>query len=211
MIADPVFGRAVARPAALGGFNLLPYRERLAQALRRRRAAQCGVAIVLGVLGVVLWTGAAAAWRSRVDAERASVDARLRQWQPQVDAARRAAGVAAELAQRDAQAAELAAPYRRVARLLATLAQVRDDTVRLDALRTTSSGVVLDARAASYRAAARWGARIAADERNWRIDIGELNSASAAPPTAAGMPFRFSVQVRWHDGEPRRQAAGGGA
>ena len=211
MIADPVFGRAVGGPAALGGFNLLPYRERLAQALRRRRAAQCGAAIVLGVLGVVLWTGAAAAWRLRVDAERASVDARLRQWQPQVDAARRAAGAATELAQRDAQAVVLAAPYRRVARLLATLAQVRDDTVWLDALRTTSSGAVLDARAASYRAAARWLARIAADERNWRIDIGELNPASAAPGTAAGMPFRFSVQVRWQEGEPRRQAAGGGA
>ncbi|MBY4865330.1 fimbrial protein [Burkholderia anthina] len=206
MIADPAFGRAVAGPAALGGFNLLPHRERRAQRLRRRRAAQCGAAIVLGVLGAVLWTGAAAAWRSRVDAERASVDARLRQWQPQVDAAKRAAGTAAELAQRDAQAAVLAAPFRRVARLLATLAQVRDDTVRLDALRTTPSGVVLDARAVSYRAAARWLALISTDERNWRIDIGELSSASAA-----GMPFRFSVQVRWQDREPRRKAAGGGA
>ncbi|AXK64241.1 fimbrial protein [Burkholderia sp. IDO3] len=211
MIADPVFGRPVAGPAALGGFNLLPYRERLAQALRRRRAAQCGAAIVLGILGAVLWTGAAAAWRSRVDAERASVDARARQWQPQVDAAKRAAGAAAELAQRDAQAAVLAAPYRRVAGLLATLAQVRDDTVRLDAVRTTSSGAVLDARAVSYRAAARWLARIATDERNGRIDIGELTSASAVPAAAAGMPFRFSVQVRWQDGEPRRKAAGGGA
>ncbi|WP_175721462.1 fimbrial protein [Burkholderia anthina] len=211
MIADPVFGPGAAGPAAPGGFNLLPYRERLAQALRRRRAAQCGAAIVLGVLGAVLWTGAAAAWRSRVDAERASVDARLRQWQPQVDAAKRAAGAAAGLERREAQAAVLAAPYRRVAGLLATLAQIRDDAVRLDALRATSSGAVLDARAASYRAAARWLARIATDARNGRIDIGELTSASAAPATAAGMPFRFSVQVRWQDGESRRNAAGGGA
>ena len=121
------------------------------------------------------------------------------------------AALAAELAQRDAQAAVLAAPYRRVAGLLATLAQVRDDTVRLDAVRTTSSGAVLDARAVSYRAAARWLARIVTDERNGRIDIGELASASAVPAAAAGMPFRFSVQVRWQDGERRRKAAGGGA
>ena len=39
-------GQAVQ--AVLGDFNLLPYRERLAQALRRRRAAQFSVAVLLG-------------------------------------------------------------------------------------------------------------------------------------------------------------------
>ncbi|WP_322026648.1 fimbrial protein [Burkholderia sp. BCC1977] len=211
MMADMGFGPAAAGHAALGGFNLLPYRERLAQALRRRRVGQCGAAIMLGVLGACVWTGAATAWRWRVDAERTRVEARLRQWQPQVEAARRAAGAAAELAQRDARSVVLAAPYRRVAGLLATLAQVRDDTVRLDALRTTSSGAVLDAHATSYRAAARWLARIAAEQRDWRFDIGALTPASPTPVTGSAVPFRFSVQVRWHDAPPRQKAAGGGA
>nr|WP_155626961.1 fimbrial protein [Burkholderia diffusa] len=205
------FGRAVAGHVTLGGFNLLPYRERLARALRRRRATQCGVAIVLGALGACVWTGAAAAWRWRVDAERTRVEAQLRQLQPQVDAARRAAGAAADLAQRDARAVALAGPYRRVAGLLATLAQVRDDTVRLDALRTTSSGAELDARATSYRTAARWLARIAAEQRDWRFDIGALTPASATSVEGSAVPFRFSVQVRWHDAPPRQKAAGGGA
>ncbi|MBN3768663.1 fimbrial protein, partial [Burkholderia sp. Se-20378] len=78
-----------------GGFNLLPYRERLAKALRRRRAAQCGTAILFGVLGAGLWTGAATGARWRVDAERASVEARLLRLQPQVGAATRAATAAA--------------------------------------------------------------------------------------------------------------------
>ncbi|KUY92975.1 fimbrial protein [Burkholderia territorii] len=211
MTACMSFGRASAGHVTLGGFNLLPYRERLAQALRRRRATQCAVAIVLGALGACVWTGAATAWRWRVDAERTQVDARLRQLQPQVDAARRAAGAAADHAQRDARAVALAGPYLRVAGLLATLAQVRDDTVRLDALRTTSSGAELDARAANYRAAVRWLARIAAEQRDWRFDIGALTPASAAPGAGTAVPFRFSVQMRWHDTPPRQRAPGGGA
>ncbi|EMD9441194.1 fimbrial protein [Burkholderia cepacia] len=194
-----------------GGFNLLPYRERLARALRRRRAAQCGTAVLLGVLGAGLWTGAASGARWRVDAERAIVEARLRQLQPQMGAATRAANAAAVVAQRDAQVAARAAPYRHVAGLLATLAQVHDGTVRLDALRTTSAGAVLDVRAVSYRAAARWLAGMAREQRGWRIDIDALKPAPDAPVAAGGMPFRFSVQLRWHDAMPSRKASGGGA
>ncbi|KVL09215.1 hypothetical protein [Burkholderia sp. MSMB1826] len=197
--------------AIFGDFNLLPYRERLAQALRRRRAAQCGVAILLGMLGAGLWTGAAVLSRWRVDAERAGVEARLRQLQPQVAVATRAAHAAAAIAQREAQAAALAAPYRRVAGLLATLKQVRADHVRLDALRMTTTGAVLDARAASYRAAARWLAAMAREQRDWRIDIETLKPASDAPASAAGMPFLFSVQLRWHDAMSSRTVSGGGA
>ncbi|MBR8415182.1 fimbrial protein [Burkholderia cenocepacia] len=206
-------GAAAVAPgqAVLGDFNLLPYRERLAQALRRRRVAQCGVAILLGVLGAGLWTGAAELSRWRVDAERASVETRLRQLQPEVAAATRAANAAAAVAQRDAQAAALAAPYRRVAGLLATLTQVRADHIRLDALRMTSTGAVLDARAASYRAAARWLAAMAREQRDWRIDIETLKPASDAPAATAGMPFRFSVQLRWHDAMSSRKVSGGGA
>ncbi|MDN7935865.1 fimbrial protein [Burkholderia metallica] len=197
-----------AEPA---GFNLLPHRERRAQALRRRRAVQCGMAIAAGMLCAGLWTGAATGARWRVDAERANVEARLLQLQPQVGAATRAASAAAAVAQRDARAAALAAPSRYVAGLLAALAQVRDGTVRLDALRTTSAGAVLDVRAASYRAAARWLAGIAREQRGWRIDIDTLKSASEAPVVPGGMPLRFSVQMRWHDAVPSRKTSGDGA
>ncbi|HDR9873183.1 TPA: fimbrial protein [Burkholderia cenocepacia] len=204
-------GAAAAEQAILGDFNLLPYRERLAQALRRRRVAQCGVAMLLGVLGAGLWTGAALLSRWRVDAERASVETRLRQLQPQVAAATRAVDAAAAIARRDAQAAALAAPYRRMAGLLATLKQVRADRIRLDALRMTSTGAVLEARAESFRAAARWLAAMAREQRDWRIDIETLKPASDAPAPTAGMPFRFSVQLRWHDPTASRTMSGGGA
>ncbi|GBH27072.1 hypothetical protein BvRS1_41210 [Burkholderia vietnamiensis] len=204
-------GPAIASGAAPGGFNLLPYRERVAQALRRRRATHLGAAIVLGVLAAGLWTGAATVWRWKLDAERARLDAQLRQWQPQLDVARRAAGVAADAAQRDARAAELAAPSRRVVALLAILAHASDDSVRLDALRTTSSGAVLDARAPTYAAAARWLARIAGGEPGWQFDLGALTPASRAPDAGAAGPFRFSVQVRWHDASSRPNVKGGGA
>ncbi|KFG95762.1 fimbrial protein [Burkholderia paludis] len=194
-----------------GGFNLLPYRERLAQASRRRRAAQCGGAILLGALGVGLWTGAATWSRWRVDAERAGVEARLRQLHPQVGAATRAVEAVAVAAQRDAQAAALALPYRRAAGLLAALARVRDGTVRLDALRTTSAGAVLDIRAASYRAAARWLAGIAREQHDWRIDIDALKPASGAGASTDGMPFKFSVHLHWQDATQSRAVSGGGA
>ncbi|VWB82403.1 fimbrial protein [Burkholderia pseudomultivorans] len=205
-------GRVGAAGYGLGGFNLLPYRERLAQALRRRRAAQCGAAILLGVLGVGLWTAGAAWRRTGLDAERARVEARLRRVQPQVDAATRAASAAAGVAQRDAQAAVLAAPYRRIAALLAMLARARDGAVRLDALHVTFSGATLDLHATNYRAAAQWLAGVARERQDWRIDVGSLKPAPAAQADAAAAPFRFSVQLRWRDeAPPQPGAAGGGA
>lgn len=202
----------MADQAALGGFNLLPYRERRAHALRRRRAVQCGAAILLGVLGAALWTGAATWMRWRADAARIGVETRLRQLQPRVHAATRAADAAAVIARRDAQVAALAAPYERAAGLLATLARVRDDGVRLDALRTTPAGAVLEVRATSYRAAARWLAGMAREQRDWRIDMDALKPvSSSAPVPLAGLPLRFSVQLRWHDAMPSRTATGDGA
>ncbi|TCW76777.1 fimbrial protein [Burkholderia sp. SRS-46] len=195
-----------AGQAWLGGFNLLPYRDRLARAVRRRRAAQCGAAILLGMAGVGVWTGGTAWLRMRTDAERARVEAILSRRQPQVDAATRAARLAAAAAQRDAQAAALAAPYRQAAGLLGLLVRVRDDEVRLDALRTTSAGAVLDARAESYRAAARWLARIAREPHGWRVDVDALTPAPPDPAGAARMPFRFSVQLRWQAASPSQQA-----
>ncbi|RQS72236.1 fimbrial protein [Burkholderia sp. Bp8963] len=197
----------VAGPASLGGFNLLPYRDRVARAMRRRRAAQCGAAILLGVSGVGVWTGGAAWLRMRIDAERARVDARLLRQQPQVDVAVRAARSADAAAQRSGQAATLAAPYRQAVELLALLARVRDDEVRLEALRATASGAELDARAASYRAAARWFARLAHDSQRWRVDVDALKPAPVDPAGAARMPFRFSVQLRWQDVAPRPKPA----
>ncbi|KVC64069.1 fimbrial protein [Burkholderia ubonensis] len=215
MSAPTVFPGAPQKPAAaftwldLDGFNLLPYRDRLARAMRRRRAAQCGAAILLGILGVGAWTGGAAWLRMRTDAERAVVEARLSRQQPQVDAAARAARMAAAAAQRDAQAAALAASYRRATELLALVARVRDDGIGLEALRMTASGAVLDARAASYRAAARWLDRLAREQQHaWRVDVDALKPTPAEPAGATRMPFRFSVQLRWHDGSPRDAGQG---
>ncbi|MGK8204681.1 fimbrial protein [Burkholderia cenocepacia] len=195
----------------LGGFNLLPYRERLAQALRRRRAAQCGAAILLGVLGVGLWTAGAAWRRMGLDAERARLEAHLRRVQPQVDAAARAASAAAGAAQRDAQALVLAAPYWRLAALLATLPRVRDGAVRLEALHVTPSGATLDMHATNYRAAAQWLAGVARERQDWRIDVGSLKPAPVEPTDAAVASFRFSAQLRWLDAPRQPGAAGGGA
>ncbi|MBN3793312.1 fimbrial protein, partial [Burkholderia sp. Ac-20353] len=86
----------------------MPYRDRVVRAMRRRRAVQCGAAILLGVAGVGLWTGGAAWLRMRTDAERVRVDARLLRQQPQVDMAVRAARSADAAAQRSGQAATLA-------------------------------------------------------------------------------------------------------
>ncbi|KWE52248.1 fimbrial protein [Burkholderia ubonensis] len=214
MSAPTVFPGAPQKPAAtfawldVDGFNLLPYRDRLARAMRRRRAAQCGASILLGILGVGAWTGGAAWLRMRTDAERAVVDARLSRQQPQVDAAARVVRMAAAAAQRDARAAELAAPYRQATELLALAARVRDDGIGLEALRTTPSGAVLDARAASYQAAARWLDRIAREQHGWRVDVDALKPAPAERADATRMPFRFSVQLRWHDGPPRDAGQG---
>ncbi|MBN3801191.1 fimbrial protein, partial [Burkholderia sp. Ac-20392] len=54
-------------------------------------------------------------------------------------------------------------------------------------------------------------AGIAREQRGWRIDIDTLKPASDAPVVTGGMPFRFSVQLRWRDAMVSRNASGGGA
>lgn len=197
-------------PPWLGGFNLLPYRDRAARAARHRRARRYCVAILLGALGVGIWAGASAGMRAHIDAERTVLETRLRQLQPRVDAAERASRIAAAIVKRQAQAAGLAAPHRQAVDLLALLAGLRDDSVRLDALRMTSSGAVLEARATSYRAAAQWLARIARERHGWRVDIDVLQPAVAGAETsgATRMPLLFSIQLRWSDALPRQAAPG---
>jgi Tfp pilus assembly protein PilN len=198
-----------------GGFNLLPYRERDARALRRRIAALYGAAMLTGVLGTGVWVAGSTWMRTRVDAERQALEARLRQRHAQLEEAERALRLLEAAGQRRQQAARLAAPYRPVAELLVLLARLRDDGVRLDALRIAPGGAVLDARAVDYPAAARWLARLARERQRWAFDIDALKPAAApgaagGPPGSARMPLRFSVQVRWPappDDASRRRTA----
>jgi len=186
-----------ARRAWLGGFNLLPYRDRDTRAARRRLACRCGAAILLGLTGAGAWVAGATVMRARIDAERAALEAQLRQRQPQLEAATRAARASDAGRQLRSQAARIAAPYREAVDLLALLARVREDGVRLDALRVTPAGALVDAHAVSYPAAARWVARIA--RQRWTFDVDALQPASGEirQPGAGRITLRFSVRVRW--------------
>jgi type IV pilus assembly protein PilN len=188
-----------ARRAWLGGFNLLPYRDRDTRAARRRLACRCGAAILLGLTGAGAWVAGATVMRARIDAERAALEAQLRQRQPQLEAATRAARASDAGRQLRSQAARIAAPYREAVDLLALLARVREDGVRLDALRVTPAGALVDAHAVSYPAAARWVARIARERQRWTFDVDALQPASGEirQPGAGRITLRFSVRVRW--------------
>ncbi|WP_179403053.1 fimbrial protein [Burkholderia guangdongensis] len=206
MSARPIGAASPHTPQAwrawLGGFNLLPHRERDARAMRRRVVALYGVAMLLGALGAGMWVAGATWTRARVDAERVALEARMRQRHAQLGEAQRTLRLLEAADQRRRQAARLAAPYRSTAELLVLLARFRDDGVRLDGLRITPDGAVLDARAVDYPAAARWLARIARERQAWAFDIDALKpattpAAAAEPASIARMPLRFSVQVRW--------------
>ena len=73
----PSRGTRFARPW-LGGFNLLPYRQRNARLARRRRVREWIAAALAGCGAVLALAGWQAFERARLDAQRASIERRSR-------------------------------------------------------------------------------------------------------------------------------------
>lgn len=61
----------------VGGFNLLPHRQRRARALRRRRSLECLAAAFVGVAAALIWNAAGVFAEARADRARHRLEAAL--------------------------------------------------------------------------------------------------------------------------------------
>lgn len=198
-------GRAVriVSPRALGGFNLLPWRQRAIHRLRRRRLFEWLAAAVAGgacALGVVLWQFAE---RGGIEVRRDVLEQSLAHWRAPLGEAQRLAREAE--ARRTGE--QLARQHARAATRLFALADALASGVPpgtgLEQLAQFADETDLLASAADESAAAAWLGRLRALPGVETVSVRELKRATPAGGARAGS----SSSARPQEGEPIRVAA----
>ncbi|GAB7534435.1 pilus assembly protein PilN [Burkholderia sp. 3C] len=202
---------AAQRRAWLGGFNLLPYRQRDARLARRRGVAEFAGAVGFGFVCAALVCAVQAAERVRLDGQRAAIETQLAAWAPRVRLAETAAHAREARLTRERAAVERARPLARLVALLDVLRALDYRTVMLLALRHAGDRAELEVRAHDPAAARRWLERLRERRPEWRIEMSGVKAAADAP-LAAGAPkgaaaLRFAVRIRWPEPAAQRQTA----
>ncbi|MEX3814728.1 fimbrial assembly protein [Paraburkholderia sp. BR13439] len=191
----------------LGGFNLLPYRQRNARLARRRCMRDWAVAACVGAAGVLLVAGWQSFAAARLDARRAAVEQALTPLAAPL--AEHAKLSRAEQAQREAagRAASLARPLAHLRDLLDALSFEPGERIVLRQFRQREYETELLATSSGHIASAEWLKRLGAihgvqgaEMRDLRRPTGK-GGASAEP--AIGGPVEFDARLRW--GEPPLQ------
>lgn len=203
--------RAVMREPArcrawLGGFNLMPYRQRDARLRRRRRAAELAGAACVGMAVAALSCAAQAFERARLDARRTAVEQQLAQWAPRVRAADAAARESAARGRRETAAVERARPLSRAVALFDALHALDYRAVVLLGLRQADGTAQLDARARDPLAAARWVERLRETRADWQVEVAGIDAGRGEPAASEAGSIRFVVRIRWQQADSRPRA-----
>ncbi|EIF29439.1 Fimbrial assembly protein (PilN) [Burkholderia sp. Ch1-1] len=202
----PVRGARFARPW-LGGFNLLPHRQRNARLARRRRMLEWFAAVCAGGIAVLALAGWQAVERARLDAQRASIEQSLKQLSAPL--AEHAALLQArdEHRQNAARAKSLSEPLTHLRDLLDALSFEPGDGVVLRQLRHREDETELLASSRGHIASAEWLKRLSAIHGVKGAEMSDLHSspsrgaAAAAAAAQASMtgPIEFGAHLRWNE------------
>ncbi|MEA3120016.1 MAG: hypothetical protein QOI13_3286 [Paraburkholderia sp.] len=207
MIAKPLCGRS-GRPIGIriGGFNLLPYRQRVARGRRRRCLVECTVAALVGALAALAWSARDGLEQARLADRRAMLESTLAGFAAPLAEYRQLEGMSAQVSEHAAVAAELARPRARMIDVIDALSRVPLSGMTLHRLKFTDSGVEIDASAADSASSAAWidclarvrGVR-SAEITDWRL-------------AAEGAQHAVNVAARlqWDDAGMTHTAAGRG-
>lgn len=189
-------GRRVPEPA-IGGFNLLPWRQGAMRRLRRRRALEWLAALIVGgACG-----SAVAGWqwfeRARTEAAREGVAQQLARLETPMALARKLTREADERRAARAEAQQRAQPLAHVFALVEALSRVRAEGVVLEQLAQRAEETELLASAADEAAAAAWLARLHALPGIEAVNVRELKRAQegalARERAARGAPIHVEV------------------
>jgi type IV pilus assembly protein PilN len=177
MIVRPLCGRS-GRPIGIriGGFNLLPYRQRVARGRRRRCVVECTVAAIAGALAALAWSAWDGLEQARLADRRTTLESTLAGFAAPLAEYRRIEGISAEASEHALVAAELAMPRARILDVIDTLSRVPPSGVLLHRLKLTNGAVEVDASAADSASSAAWIDRLArvrgvrsAEITDWRL------------------------------------------
>lgn len=192
----------------LGGFNLLPYRQRNARLARRRRLLEWLAAALAGfaaVLALIAWQ---AFERARLDARRASIEQSLVQLAMPLAEHARLLRVQDEQRKGVARAMTLSEPLTHLRDLLDALSFEHGDGVVLQQMRQREHETELLATSRGHIASAEWLKRLSAIRGVKDAEVSDLHrSAPRNSPVAASVsgPIEFGAHLRW--GDPPKKTA----
>ncbi|MGF6635630.1 fimbrial assembly protein [Paraburkholderia sp. MM6662-R1] len=187
----------------LGGFNLLPYRQRNARLARRRCMRDWAVAACVGAAGVLLVAGWQSFAAARLDARLAAAGQALTPLA--VPLAEHAKLSRAEQDEREAaaRAASLARPLAHLRDLLDALSFEPGDRVVLRQLRQREYETELLATSSDHIASAEWLKRLGAIHGVQGAEMRDLHrptgKGGASTEQAIGGPVEFDARLRWGD------------
>lgn len=186
---------------AIGGFNLLPWRQRAIRRLRRRRLVEWGAAALGGcvcALGVVLWQHVEC--RALV-ARREALEGPLAQWRAPLAEAQRLARESEARRVGDQHARLYARVTTRFFALADALASDVPPRVVLQQLAQSGDETDIQASAADESAAAAWLGQLRSLPDVEAVSVRELKRgapAGAARGTAPdGEPIRVAAHLVW--------------
>jgi type IV pilus assembly protein PilN len=206
--ASPSTGNMRVAKPWLGGFNLLPYRQRNARLARQRCLREWLAAALAGAAAVL----ALAAWqafeKSRFDAERASIERTFAQMAEPLAEHARLMRAQDEQRKATALAANLSKPLIHLRDLLDALSFEPGDGVVLRQLRQREYDTELLATSRGHLASAEWLNRLGAIRGVTGTEMSDLHrpvlrTHALADEEATG-PIEFGARLRW--GEPVSKA-----
>jgi Tfp pilus assembly protein PilN len=177
VIARPLCGRG-GRPIGIriGGFNLLPYRQRIARSRRRRCLVECALAALAGGLMALAWSAWDGLEEARLADRRATLESTLAGLAAPLAEYRQLEGMSAQVGEHAAVAAEFAGARARMLDVIDALSRVPPSGMTLHRLKLTDGGVEIDASAADSASTAAWIDRLArvrgvrsAEITDWRL------------------------------------------
>ncbi|MDE1180708.1 fimbrial assembly protein [Paraburkholderia sp.] len=213
----PIAHRAAAARVAIwiGGFNLLPHRQRDARRARKRcvveglAAAALGAVLALGIAG---WQ---AVERMRLDDARAVAERTLAQWRAPLAEHARLLLEADDRRTRAARAASMSLPLTHLRDLLDALSFEPGDGVVLQQMRHREHETALLAKSADHEEPAAWLARLSGVHGVSGAAVDDVHRAVAATrrtpqkpslPVVANPPqdaVEFAARLNWDDARDR--------
>jgi Tfp pilus assembly protein PilN len=204
-------------PVWIGGFNLLPYRQRNARCARRRCLLEWLGAALVGCAAVLVAGGWQTFERARLDAQRAAIESELVGLAMPLAEHARLQRDADERSKRAARAVALSEPLVRLLDLLDTLSHVSADDVVLQQLRQRMHETELLAISKDPLASTVWLEELSSVRGVKSSEVADLHPLPRTGRDAAagsGGAVEFAARLRWDEpvknaGHPAAAANGG--
>ncbi|WP_233803713.1 fimbrial assembly protein [Paraburkholderia sp. HP33-1] len=195
----------------LGGFNLLPYRQRNERLARRRCMRDWAVAACIGVSGVLLVAGWQSFATARLDARREAAGQALARLAAPLEEHAKLSRAEEERRKAAARAASLATPLVHLRDLLDALSFEPGGSVVLRQLRQRELETEVLATSSSHIASAEWLKRLGSIHGVQGAEMRDLHrptgQGGASIEQAIGGPVEFDARLRWGDPPPKATRA----